>query len=258
MSFSPEDLLARLGNLETVAGEPARYVTAFSGGLDSTVLLHALAELRKQHGKALCAVHVDHGLHPDSGDWARHCRRIAKRLDVEFECERVDVDVDSGLGPEAAARDARYAALARHVNCGDWLLSAHHRDDQAETLLMNLLRGSGPAGVAGIPAARRFGDAWVLRPLLDIPRDELLRYASAADLEWLTDPSNEETQFDRNYLRNEVLPVLERRWPDAALRLAKSASLSRESAELLRQLADRDLVQIAAEGREGAQAPPAR
>ena len=245
MNFSPEDLLARLGELETAAGKPSRYVIAFSGGLDSTALLHALAEIRQQHGKSLCAVHVDHRLHPDSGNWARHCRRIAERFGVEYECERVEVDLESGLGPEAAAREARYAALARHVDSTDWLLSAHHRDDQAETLLINLLRGSGPAGVAGIPAVRRFVDAWLVRPLLYISHDALRRYASANELDWLDDPSNEESQFDRNYLRNEVMPVIEGRWPDAALRLAKSAALSRESAELLAELADTDLERIA-------------
>lgn len=244
MNFTPDDLLPALDKFETAAGSPERYVVAFSGGLDSSVLLHALAKTRQDHGKPVLAVHIDHRLQPGSARWATHCQQFAQQLSVNFDCVVVDVDQNSGHGPEAAARDARYAALTGHVHAGDWLLSAHHRDDQAETLLINLLRGSGPAGLAGIPALRKFADAWLVRPLLHVPRDALAAYANAHGLNWIDDPSNDESRYDRNFLRNEVLPLLDSRWPDAGSRLSKSAGFAREAAELLIEFADADLASL--------------
>ncbi len=244
MSFDCDDLLARLERFETAANRPLRYIVAFSGGLDSSVLLHALARCRARHAKALLAVHVDHRLQPQSADWARHCERFAKTLDVDVRTCVVDVEAGSGRGPEAAARDARYAAFDALVTATDWLLSAHHADDQSETLLLNLLRGSGPAGVAGIPELRPFGAGWLARPLLHVPRDSLLDYATAHGLEWVHDPSNEATYHDRNFLRNRVLPRLADRWPQVASRLARSAELAREAAGLLDDLADIDLASL--------------
>ena len=154
---------------------------------------------------------------------------------------RVAVDTSSGKGIEASAREARYAAFRALLNHGDWLLSAHHKDDQAETLLLNLLRGSGPAGLAGIGEVQPFGPAWLVRPLLSCSREDLRQYALAHDLEWIDDPSNEDRKFDRNFLRHEVFPVLRKRWPDASSRLRLSALLAGEAALLLDQLADADL-----------------
>jgi len=241
VNFRPEDLLLRLDELEIAAGSPSRYIIAFSGGLDSSVLLHALVQTRQQHGKSLLAVHVDHRLQPDSEKWATHCERVANEFGVEFVGDAVTIDHNAGLGPEAAARDARYGVLRRHVGTTDWLLSAHHRDDQAETLLINLLRGSGPAGIAGIPALRKFADGWLVRPLLEVSRNSLAKYAGKYGLKWIDDPSNEESRYERNFLRNEVLPLLDSRWPDASLRLSKSAGFAREAAELLTEFADADL-----------------
>jgi len=243
VKFSPATLLAQLDALETARNKPSRYVIALSGGLDSTVLANCLAETRERHGKSLLAVHVDHGLHPDSGTWTAHCRQLASALGIDFAAETVAVAEDGG-GLEAAARNARYTALARHVSAGDWLLSAHHRDDQAETLLLNLMRGSGPAGLAGIGALSRFGAGWLARPLIAVPREALATYAARRGIAWLDDPSNRDLRFDRNYLRHEVLPGLERRWPGAGARLARSAGLAAEAAELLEQLADLDLASL--------------
>jgi len=236
-------LLAHLDALENACNKPARYVIALSGGLDSTVLANALADTRERHGKALLAVHVDHGLHPDSGAWTGHCRQLARALGIEFVAESVAVERD-GRGLEGAARAARYAALARHVRAGDWLLSAHHRDDQAETLLLNLMRGSGPAGLAGIGGLYRFAAGWLARPLIDVSREALAAYAAQRGIAWLDDPSNRDQRFDRNYLRHEIVPRLERRWPGAGARLARSARLASEAAELLEQLADLDLASL--------------
>ena len=241
MTFGSDVLLERLDALETPANKPRRYLVALSGGLDSTVLAHALAETRGQHGKQMLAIHVDHRLQAASPGWTDYCRELAGRYGIEFIAERVAVDTTGGSGLEAAAREARYAALARHVDEGDWLLSAHHRNDQAETLLLNLMRGSGPAGLAGIGAVTPFAGGWLVRPIIDGSRPELEAYAAARGLEWLDDPSNADQRFDRNYLRHEVLPALERRWPGVVERIARSADLAGEAATMLEELAAIDL-----------------
>ena len=244
MSFSAAGLADTLGRLErgllASGTTPARYLIALSGGLDSTVLAHAIVSC--DIGLPVHAVHVDHGLHRDSADWAEHSRSLSEELGIA--CTVLNVTVEKDGGPEAAARTARYAAIEAMMEPGDWLLSAHHRDDQAETLLLNLLRGSGPTGIAGIPGLRRFGPGMLARPLLDVPREALRAYADAHDLRWIDDPSNDESEFDRNYLRHEVFPLLETRWPGVASRLATSAELARESSEILVDIADFDLATV--------------
>jgi tRNA(Ile)-lysidine synthase len=244
VTFGPEVLLERLEALETAASKPDRYIIALSGGLDSTVLAQALAVTRQHHGKALLAVHVDHGLQAESEHWADYCRELAARIGVEFVAERISVDTTGSGGLEAAAREARYAVLGRHMRGRDWLLSAHHRNDQAETLLLNLMRGSGPAGLAGIGLMTPFAAGWLVRPLIDVSRAELEAYAAAEDLRWLEDPSNEDLRFDRNYLRHEVLPALQQRWPGVVERLARSAELAGDAASLLDELAAIDLQRV--------------
>ncbi len=240
MSFDRQSLEQALRNLAQLAGQPNRLVIAYSGGLDSEVLLYALAALRGSFGADLLALHVDHGLNQESRAWSEHCASRAADLGVECRILRVAVDATSGQGVEAAAREARYAAFRAELQHGDWLLSAHHKDDQAETLLLNLLRGSGPAGLAGIGEVQPFGPGWLIRPLLSFTREQLRHYAVAHDLEWIDDPSNEDRSFDRNFLRHEVFPVLQSRWPDASSRLRQSAVLAGEAALLLDQLADSD------------------
>ena len=242
MSFKAEILLQRLADFCEVAGKPARFVIAFSGGLDSTVLTHVLANSREIHGTPIIAVHVDHGLQADSSSWRAACESFALELGIDFVGQRVSVDQQSGHGPEASAREARYGAFRTIVRHGDWLLSAHHQDDQAETLLLNLMRGSGPAGLAGISPIRPFAAGWLARPLLDVPRKSLLDYAEAAELVWIDDPSNQDQAFDRNYLRHTVIPKLDARWSDAAGRLRRSAGLASEAVQLLSDLAEIDRV----------------
>ena len=238
MSFNPAILAEHLKELENEAGRPARYVIAFSGGLDSTVLAHALAQCSDV---PVLAIHIDHALQTDSADWSKHCAQIAAVLTIEFRSLRVDVQLESGKGPEAFARDARYAALHAELNDDDWLLSAHHREDQAETLLLNLIRGSGPAGVAGIGNIRRFGPGWLVRPMLNVDRADILQYATDQGLQWIEDPSNADRRFDRNFLRHDVLPRLKDRWPDIAARLQRSAGHAGEASQLLIELAAIDL-----------------
>lgn len=242
MTLTANTLSDRLNEL---AGDacPERYVVAFSGGLDSTVLLHALVAV-VDSGAIPCApilaVHVDHGLQEDSMAWASHCETVAAVLGVAYRGEIVRIDAcDDGV--EAAARRARYDCFERLLEPGDWLMSAHHQDDQGETLLLNLLRGSGPLGLAGIAASRPLGAGRLIRPLLDVSRGELEAYAARCDLLWQEDPSNRDNRFDRNFLRNDVLPLLKRRWPAASARLARSAALAAEASDLLDALAAHDL-----------------
>lgn len=243
MTFTAEQLLLRLDELQD--GLPARrYLVAFSGGLDSTVLLHALAAARTRHDVPVVAVHINHGLQSDADQWEAHCRSFAAGLDVPFVARRIAVAKATGRGTEAAAREARYAALSALTQSGDVVLSAHHQDDQAETLLLNLVRGSGPGGIAGIGALQALGAGRLARPLLDTARKDLLEYAERAGVDWLDDPSNSDLAFDRNFLRREVLPRLARRWPAAAAGLQRSARLASESQALQTELADHDLAAL--------------
>ncbi|MGI9202964.1 MAG: tRNA lysidine(34) synthetase TilS [Woeseiaceae bacterium] len=242
------ELLDRLQSL-TGGATPARWIVAFSGGLDSTVLLHALANCAGD--TPVVAVHIDHGLHPDSPAWASHCEVIAKRFGVAYVGLEVAVNEKAAAGLEAAARDARYSAFHELVQANDCLLSAHHADDQAETLLLNLMRGSGVSGIAGIGVSRVYGKGLLLRPLLDVPLQDLVSYAEAEQLEWVEDPSNRDTRFDRNFLRHEILPALASRWPAVAERLRRSAELVGEASELLNDLADVDRLAVGAGNRLG-------
>lgn len=245
MTFSSDRLLAKLAELQDTAAPP-RYLVAFSGGLDSTVLLHALAQSADRHRVPVAAVHVDHGLHPESPAWVRHCRGVAASFGCEFVEREVLIAGDevTAVGLEAAAREARYRVLRDLMREGDALLSAHHQEDQAETVFLNLMRGSGLAGVAGIGAAQPFGAGRLLRPLLDVGRRELEAYAERSNLEWLDDPANADRRFDRNFLRSEIVPRLVARWPAAARRLQRSAELAAEAAELLDDLAALDLATL--------------
>lgn len=213
---------------------------AFSGGPDSTALLLALHELLEETGRErLRAAHVNHGLHAESGYWAEHCTARARALGVSFACREVEVKTD-GRGVEAAARRARYEALAELMKPGECLLTAHHQDDQWETLLLRMLRGSGIAGLAGIREKRRFGRGWLLRPLLDVPRKDLRAWLEHKGARYIEDPSNADTGFDRSFLRNEVLPLLRERWPGGGATAGRMARLAGETRELLRDLAEHD------------------
>ena len=243
MPLDSEQLSATLAGISKDLPTRRRYVVAFSGGLDSAVLLSAMTQL--DDGIPLVALHINHGLHPESSRWAEDAQAFATGMGVT--CEVVAVKVtDTGSGLEAAARSARYAAFESFLGPGDWLLSAHHRDDQAETLLLNLLRGSGALGLAAMPPVRPLGQGSLIRPLLDITRDQIQTYASEQGLEWSDDPSNADRRFDRNYLRHEVLPRLASRWPGAAKALARSAEVAADTQALLDTMAAEDLQRVGA------------
>ena len=240
-----------LDRLAVLAGSEAasRWLVAFSGGIDSTVLLHALCLAPEQDLSKVIAIHIDHGLHPDSGDWADHCRQVADNLGISLVSRRVKIDENSGGGLEAAAREARYAVLQTQARTGDCVLSAHHEADQAETLLLNLMRGSGPAGLAGIGAAQSFGRGRLLRPLLGVSGEAIGAYAKRHKLDWIDDPANADLRFDRNFLRREIVPRLAARWPAVSARLSQSADLASEASGLLRDLADLDIAAAGSAGR---------
>lgn len=211
-----------------------RLCVAFSGGPDSTALLHALAQLPEARARGLRALHVDHGMNPQSPDWVEHCLRFCDTLNLPCDVLRVQVELDTGLGLEAAARHARYTAFAAQLQQGEFLLLAHHRDDQAETVLLKLLRGAGPDSLGGMHALRPFALGQLWRPLLELSRKQLLDYVEAEQLPCINDPSNSDTRLARNHLRHDILPRLERLWPQAVDSIVHSAALSRAAADVLR------------------------
>ena len=245
--FSVHDLAIRLFERWRLPPDASLRV-AYSGGLDSHVLLHALATLRTQAPIRLSALHIDHGLHPQSADWAEHCARVCRELAVPLESKRVAVTTTAEDGPEAAARRARYAAFAAVLQPGECLLTAQHRDDQAETVLLQLLRGAGVAGLAAMPERTPFARGELLRPLLDYPRDALEDYARRHGLVWIDDPSNQDVRLRRNYLRSEILPRLTQHWPEASRMLVRTAGHMAEAGALLSEIAEADLTRCESRG----------
>ncbi|HUE91355.1 tRNA lysidine(34) synthetase TilS [Pseudomonas sp.] len=216
------------------------WCVALSGGLDSTVLLHLLASLAQREAlPPLSAIHIHHGLQAAADAWPAHCRELCAALSVPLQVEHVQVALGASL--EQAARDARYAAFAARLGAGEVLLTAQHRDDQAETLLFRLLRGAGVQGLSAMPASRALGAGRLVRPLLNCSRDELLAYAGEHGLAWVEDPSNTDERFSRNYLRRQVMPALLSRWPQASANMARSAAYLSEAGQLLDELAQQDV-----------------
>jgi tRNA(Ile)-lysidine synthase len=189
-------------------------------------LLHALCRLREKTSWTVGAIHIDHGLHSQSASWAAHCQRVCDALEVTCIVERIQILPRQGEGVEGVARRRRYASLARHIGRGEVMFTAHHLDDQAETVLLQLLRGAGVRGLAGIAEVKTFAGGRLLRPLLGFTRDELLDYAQRHELKWVEDSSNRDTRHSRNFVRHEVLPLLERRWPAARRLIARAGCLA--------------------------------
>ena len=212
----------------------------FSGGLDSTVLLHVLVTLsRQQNLPALSAIHVHHGLQAAADAWPAHCRRACEEMGVALQVLRVRVAAGASL--EDAARQARYAAFEQRLNHGEVLLTGQHQDDQAETVLFRLLRGAGVRGLAAMPRQRMLGKGTLVRPLLTVSRAELEHYARSHGLSWIEDPSNDDARHARNFLRNQVMPLLKGKWPGAGAVMARTAAHMDEAQMLLDELAEEDL-----------------
>ncbi|MGB0867641.1 MAG: tRNA lysidine(34) synthetase TilS [Granulosicoccaceae bacterium] len=207
-------------------------VIAYSGGRDSHVLLHAA---KQYAGVSVRALHVAHGMQSAAAHWPDHCAQVCSALEIPLQCLSVDVKT-SGQGLEAAAREARYRAFEQNLQPSDLLLLAHHAQDQAETLLLRLLRGTGLRGIGAIPEQRRLGQAFLWRPLLCVAESDIAHYASEQRLQWIEDPSNTSLKHDRNYLRARVLPTLVERWPQTASQLSGAARKAAEAEQLLEEL----------------------
>ncbi|SEO54073.1 tRNA lysidine(34) synthetase TilS [Aquisalimonas asiatica] len=228
-------------------GPASAYRVAFSGGPDSHVLLHALARARHALSAPLSAIHVNHRMHADADAWETHCQAVCQALRIPLTSLRVPEPPPPGAG-ETWARDWRYRLIAEVLADGECLLTAHHQDDQAETVLLRMLRGSGVDGLAGIPRTRALGRGWIGRPLLEVPRGQLTAYARDHGLYSIDDPANQDWRADRNRIRHDVLPRLLARWPGAAGTIARtgllageaSASLGRYAAMLLEGMTSGD------------------
>jgi len=228
-----------LESLYAPAGD-SKYVIAYSGGLDSHVLLYCF----KQINAAVRAVHVHHGLQTVADDWVEHCQQTCVQLDIPLEVLYVDARQRPGTSPEESARNARYAALQENLAQGECLVTAQHLNDQAETLLLQLFRTASSAGLSAMPAYREFGDHVHIRPLLTFSRKEIESFAYKNNLHWVEDPSNQDVTYDRNFLRRQIVPVLEKRWPELGTQLSKVAELQSSNLQVLEDMAAIDLANV--------------
>jgi len=239
-AFSVDRLVELLGQQFGIDSND-RLALAFSGGGDSTALLHALLQARPRVGFGLRVLHVDHGLNLDSPKWAERCEEVCRRLDVRYQSGRVQVVRHQAGGIEAAAREARYDWLCRQLATDETLVLAHHADDQLETVLFRLLRGAGARGLRAIHSDSIFYERRLIRPLLGFSREQLQAWGQTQSLEWLEDPANSDEDFDRVYLRRQVIPSLKQRWPVAAQQAAQSCQYLAETVAVADELAFSDL-----------------
>lgn len=216
-------------------------LVAYSGGVDSTVLLHALTQLKQQQRPdlQLSAIYIHHGLSQNADSWARHCQQQCQIWQVPLIIEKVQLDPMAG-NIEQQARNARYQAIYRHLKSDQMLCTAQHLDDQCETFLLALKRGSGPAGLSAMPVESNRH----LRPLLTISRQQIEAYANRHQLTWIEDESNQDDHYDRNFLRLKVLPLINQRWPQFSQMVARSASLCQQQEALINELLDNDFHQL--------------
>lgn len=226
----------------------SRWLVAYSGGVDSHLLLQTLVELKAENPDwpKIEAVHVNHQLQAEADEWAQYCQLQCDKLNIPLLMQAVTIEDQPRTSLEQLAREQRYQFFVSIMTTKDILMMGHHQDDQVETALLRLLRGSGSKGLAAMPKTRRLGEGRLLRPLLEYSRDEIEKAAVHAGLQWIEDPSNQQTQFDRNFLRLNVLPQLEDRWPGHRQTIARACQLSDEAAQLNEDLAyiDADSLQL--------------
>ncbi|MCD6055093.1 MAG: tRNA(Ile)-lysidine synthetase [Gammaproteobacteria bacterium] len=222
------------------------WIVAFSGGVDSCVLLHLLQQTTTL---PITMVHVNHQLNKNAKAWEDHCKTLCKTWGLECRVETVNAKPAAGQSPEAAAREARYAALEKHITTKNHcLLTAHHQDDQAETFLLQLCRGAGVKGLAAMPVMAAFSEGYLARPLLFCSRKEIVDYAKQHQLTWIDDDTNADPEFDRNFIRHHIIPVLENHWPSVTKTIARAASHCANSSDLNHVLGEIDLAAASGNG----------
>jgi len=194
----------------------------YSGGVDSHALLHLVATSNVKTAYLTKVIHVNHGISVHAHEWEAHCKNVCETLGLELITVRSTVEKDKGDSLEAKARECRYGAFESVFEKNDVMLTAHHQDDQAETLLLQLFRGAGPKGLSSMPSIRALAGGHLVRPLLNVTRDDIERYAQYHKLQYIVDDSNKDTTFDRNYIRHQVMPMIKDRWPSAAKALKRS------------------------------------
>ncbi|MBD0784931.1 tRNA lysidine(34) synthetase TilS [Vibrio sp. Y2-5] len=213
-----------------------RFVLALSGGVDSRVLLSLLVRFREEFGVSVAAVHVHHGLSSNADHWTECCQAWCDNSDIPLFVERVNLDTQCGESIEKLARDARYSALSKYVQANDVLLLGQHADDQIETFLLALKRGSGPKGLASMAHSAPFSNGLMLRPLLNVKRADIEAFAAENHLTWVTDESNDDVRYERNFIRHQITPILSQRWPSIHQAIQRSAELCAEQQALLDEL----------------------
>ncbi|GAB7229633.1 tRNA lysidine(34) synthetase TilS [Vibrio rotiferianus] len=219
----------------------SKIVLAFSGGVDSRLLLELLSRYQQVNSTGnnpiKChAVYVHHGLSSNADDWADKCLMWAEQVGITCSVEQVSLDINSGDSIELLAREARYQVLSKHIQAGDLLLTGQHADDQVETFLLALKRGSGPKGLSSMAESMPFAGGMLVRPLLAIKREQIEAAAKEEGLDWVEDESNQDTRYDRNFLRHRIVPDLSERWPSIHQAVQRSASLCAQQEALLDEL----------------------
>ncbi|MGB5443915.1 MAG: tRNA lysidine(34) synthetase TilS [Psychromonas sp.] len=219
---------------------------ALSGGLDSVVLLHLFSRVQKLAPQCrVCAHHINHGLSENAPYWQQFCENLCTSLGVNYRFSKVHLLKQNRTSLEALAREERYACLQSDLLEHSYLLTAHHQDDQLETVLLALKRGSGTTGLQGIQKKQKLQQGYLIRPLLDFSRDQLAAYAALFQLHWIEDESNQDVHFDRNFIRHDITPLLKQRWPGIAKAVSRSASIVQEQQLLLDEVAQADFNQVA-------------
>ncbi len=231
--------------LDNVVHKSGQIVLAFSGGVDSRVLLHLLAHYQRSHPELKCiAVHVHHGLSNEADNWAQLCSQWCRSYGIDISIERVKLNLGSQISTEQEARDKRYQVLGNYIEKGDVLLTGQHANDQVETFLLALKRGSGPKGLSSMAERAPFRQGLLVRPLLSITQDQIHQYAQDENLKWVEDTSNSDTSFDRNFLRHQIVPALTSRWPGIEKSVLRSAKLCADQESLLDQLLQEKLDEL--------------
>lgn len=224
------------------------WVIAYSGGVDSRVMLDILSELKPSE-KKLILIHVNHGLNPLASQWEAQAREVAKQYNAEIKVAHLNMNDTSGV--EEKARDLRYAFINENTNADNIIFMGHHKNDNAETLLFRLFRGTGLKGLMGIPESRSMGNATLVRPMLQVLRSQIKDYAEKKGLSWVEDDSNADSKYSRNFIRNEVIPLLEKRWKSVVSTLTSLAEKAAEAETLLSEIAEEDMAMIKFEDKNG-------